>query len=1286
MIVFKKHPFVKTIVIMVLFAVPFINPVVAETLIVGNDGTETSIDSTIISSTNNYDVLKLNSGGSASNTTINDGGKAEINGGEATDTTVNQGGQIQIISGTLTRLTINEDGDLEADEGGSINDLNVKQGGTYLISTDVNVSNALISSATTSDKSGSISDKTASDMLVNENSVLIVTASGEAKNTVVEGGFLHVESGGTVSTATISNGGSISATSGNSSLSGVSLSEDSSFNLSTLATVSDFINLSDNTSLGTIENGTADSFVINKDSSLTVEKNETLGIAGVANNTTVSGGELFVVGTGAIANSTNISDGGSLIIKDSSSADVVTITNSGQINVSGKNESETSKISNVTLTGENPNNASLTIEEYGIAEAVILNNNSQLAINTNGSASNVDVNNGAIVKVNGTLTDSSVNVGGVIIATSSGASISGLTLDEGAKFNFSTDAEILDIHDKNDNPLGSIDSSKTAQNITINDGSILTVTAGGSANNITVESDGTINATSDNSKIDGITLNNGAIFNFSTATSVINIKSEDGILTNASIQNNTASNVEIGVDSTLTVVNEGSSIDTIVSGGNLIIEKGTASGGSVSNGGYIKATSSDAIVSDVNIAEDGYFDFSTDANVSATYDNQQITIQDKTANALTIKDGSSLSINAGGTANNTVVDGGLLIANDTSKSKNTTVKGGEFQITGGEIANINVIENGVVNASSGYIFADDNNDYAVTISDNGTVNLSGSAIIDSAKVINNGSLNVAAQSTVNNAQVENSGILNVESQGTVLVSNITQGATANVKSQGVLSLAVINNGGIINTDVGAIIRNIEALNGGVLNLSSGTILSGNLTVDSGANFTGDIDMSSIFSADNEDLINLKITNGVNEAFKNKLINYNTNSDKTLGLADGDYIISNDAQQGSAYVDGWDTIVLSNSTARITSDISMNGNNKEFIIDDTSIIDVSGTLENVLNVSLNGNLINNGTIDFTKQGPSYNDELIINGDYYGGNEAKMLMNIDPITNTADKIIVNGNVSGNTKLYLLSSSAKSPDSNILLVDAPQNTTGDASSFNIWRVSGSPFNWDILFENNKWYGYVTDSDTPTIVPETVAYYGLIDNTFMQTANLGASLRKNIAESELHKVACKTNKNLKYNNRICRNSRPVFTGWAAPVYSSAQVEAPYNYTAEITGLDGGLDIISSATTKFGILASYRQGKYSYDENGENYTLKSEAETIINSYLAGLYIRHDSSKWSILTAIYGGKLDGEISTKDGVSADVTGTTFGATLDVNYIWQNINGLRIEPGIRISYTSVKLDET
>lgn len=68
------------------------------------------------------------------------------------------------------------------------------------------------------------------------------------------------------------------------------------------------------------------------------------------------------------------------------------------------------------------------------------------------------------------------------------------------------------------------------------------------------------------------------------------------------------------------------------------------------------------------------------------------------------------------------------------------------------------------------------------------------------------------------------------------------------------------------------------------------------------------------------------------------------------------------------------------------------------------------------------------------------------------------------NIADRIIINGDVLGKSTITLKSADDKSTSNKILLIQAPNNISGNADSFSIWRSEASPFVWETLFENNS------------------------------------------------------------------------------------------------------------------------------------------------------------------------------------------------------------------------------
>ena len=803
----------------------------------------------------------------------------------------------------------------------------------------------------------------------------------------------------------------------------------------------------------------------------------------------------------------------------------------------------------------------------------------------------------------------------------------------------------------NSGGYANINSGGTASNTTVNSDGTLTVNAGGTASNTTVGSNGTIK-TVGAATVDGLTLDANSKFSFTTEATVTNIQGSSG-----SIQNNTASDLNITKGSVLEVVNNGTSDGTAenikVNGGTLVFDKGLAKDIEV-NSGIIEALTDRAVLSGVIIEAQGAFRFSTNATIDAIYDSnyqaQELVIKDHRIQDLILGSNGILSVDAVGVAENLTVGGGVLIVNTDGTASDTTVTSGTMTVSGGTASNTTV-QGGVLDVTSGTV-------KDLTISDIGTVTASGGTITDTTVTGGSFTLNSGAEA-----------------------SSITlNGGTMTVNSDGTATNTIVNSGGTLFSESGGILNGLIAANGSVINLAVGTILKDSINIYAGADLSLSSSVfSNLFDGSQADLTTLTITNGVNTVFNNRLVN-ETSEDKNLIFSLGTYTLSD------LTISGWDTLTLaSGTTARLTSSLAMSGTNKNFIINNGATLDVSGTLENVVSATIDGNLINNGAIDFTLSGANSSDVLTVTGDFEGKDGSMIIMDINPVDGTSDKLSIGGDVKGTSSVYLKFTETGNPTDSILFAEAPSNVTGNSSSFNIWRVDGSPFEWDVLFDNNQWYSYALDKNRPTITPETAAYYGLIDTTFMQTASLGASLRKNIAESEPRQIPCPRTAYSRYTNRICHSSRPTLTGWAAPVYTTARIQDPYNYTANIGGLDGGLDLIGNTQTKFGLMASYRKGSYSFDSDGKNYKLKSSADISLNSYLGGLYLRHDSRLLSVVAAAYAGKIDGDVSTADGVEGDVNGTTYGITLDVSMIYENINGIRLEPGVRVSYASVDLDE-
>ena len=636
-----------------------------------------------------------------------------------------------------------------------------------------------------------------------------------------------------------------------------------------------------------------------------------------------------------------------------------------------------------------------------------------------------------------------------------------------------------------------------------------------------------------------------------------------------------------------------------------------------------------------------------------------------------------------GTTNNPSTTGGTI--------ENLTVKnGGDLWLynnnngTGGAVSNVTVQEGGFLRSNE---YDSDNSSYSILTADNITVEQGGSFTLstndsittikttstdgteytgeiknNAAKDIYVGSgstFTVKENGSGTNIVVEG-GNLNVDVDG-FLQSSTISGGIANI--YGYAQDTTFNGTSVLYAQSDSTIENASFLDSANVNIDDYSSLTGTLTVGEGV--TG-LDVSKLFNP-GTGLSDLTLTGGLNSIFASGIINDDLSIDHNLFLKEGSY--------ATTEIKGWKNVNLINAVFTPNNNVILNRGSLN--IDKDSFLFISG------NIAVeNGGINNSGTIDLV-QNNNVGDSLIIDGNYTGY-DGQLNLHVDISSAQADNIIIKGTASGSTSVYLTPLNEGSALRDDILFAQAGNTSGE-NVFNIYRVAGSYLQWDTVFKDNKWYASlknVVKDGKYVIVPEAAAYYGLIDNTFIQTSSLGESLRNNIAISEYQKVPCRNIK--RGQNKICRSNRPVFSGWLAPAATSVNIETPYVYDAEVNGFDAGLDLISNGYTKLGLLASYRQGKYNYEENGDEYEIMGTAETTINSYLAGAYLRHDSKNWSTILAGYAGKLDVDMSTDDDINTSTSGTTYGATLDISYIYNNIRGIRIEPGIRISYTAVELD--
>ena len=752
------------------------------------------------------------------------------------------------------------------------------------------------------------------------------------------------------------------------------------------------------------------------------------------------------------------------------------------------------------------------------------------------------------------------------------------------------------------------------------------------------------------------TLNEGGKANNTT------INSGSFYVNNGSVANNTIIN-----GGEITVDYEGTTNNIVINNGNLYLI-GAATDITV-NGGLIRGYSTYTIINNLTINENGIFDFNTGMTLTnANIYGQNVSIINKIANDFVLNNDSKLTVSNGGIANNTTVnDDGKLIVNNGGTANNTTVNGG-------------------------------------------TIKGASSSTIDGLTINEKGSFNFNTDMTLTNGIQEDKEISILD--GVAKGFKVTTESVLNVLKDHKAIDIMVEKGGNLITSINSTVENLIAKAESILSIDENTKLIGNIIIDKLADISGSTyDFSKIFNDSNSEANSLTVVGGVNEAFTDKLVNEDVSKDKGLTLEGGEYSIANIIKEGSTQVAGWDVINIKATESapativKLESDIELVGNNKDMTIGEGAVLDVSG--HSPLEITIDGNVTNQGTMDFTiyDNDGEADDIVTIVGDYRASPGALIVLNIEPEKDIADKLVVQGDVIGNTNVFLKSNSEKSTEAEILFADVANDLEETASSFDIWRVEGSSFDWDAKKEDNKWYAYISDlpvipepepepepepkpenkpeaekpsnpSSIRKLVPEMIAYMGLYDAGFEQTASLNKTIANNIAKNQLLGRNCRNGK--------CTDVKMAHSAWVVPNHQNLKIKAPYKYEAKISGLDAGIDIDGNGINKWGVLASYRHGNYEFDGKGKKYYSDKGSEIDIDSYLLGLYFRRDKYNTKFAGAVYGGIQKAEITSDDGVKAKTDALEIGATLDIAHVYNIAKNINIIPELQVSYQMLSYD--
>lgn len=1154
-------------------------------------------------------------GGDASQMDVNDGGTA--NGNEVSNggvMNVNKGG---VANNTSVRTDLWSGGTVNVNDGGTLNDTNIGAGtinagaGSTVVDTDMG-GGELNAAAGSNVSNTSI-----------YNSVMNVEAGATINTVEIEyGGTLNLKDGATVSNVTSVDEGHISAGKG-TSIDGLQLGDESTFDFSTDMTIEN----------GSYTGGNADKKISIKD--------------GAATDVVINGGSSFTVTeNGSLSNSVvkgpdnQYGSGGKLISVDkNTSIDNVTIEEGGRFEISTD-----TTVSNSTNNGQN-----ISIKDH-VADGFVLDNGQSLIVRGDGTANGTVVNQGK------------------------------LTAESGAKLNDTTVNGSLDIVD-----------GVTADNTNINAGGSLNV-SGGSLNNTTVAGEGKL--TADGGKFDGLTMEEGSRFDLTTDVEIADGKQQSADGENAfSIADKKAEGLHVTDGNKFTVKGDGAAENTLVASGGLITVDGS---GKVNNltiengGGYSLSSTNTAtgvVVKDsegnehrFNIADNKAVDAYLTANGSLSVD------RDGLAQNTTI-DGGTLSVNSGA-VDGTHLKSGRLDLNDSLKVTNTTVDGGSVTfensaadgmvINGGSVDvrdGESSLANGIVNGGSLRVGG---NTYGLIVN-GGSVNIVNSGIADNT-VVNGGSLDM--KGTMKNTVIKDGGSVTGSSLavGNVVFENtvVEKGGSlvmGNVgKNKTFASGTLVESGGSLTVRYKTELTDLTAEKDSILDINKDVVMKGDILIDRQAVMGGSFDYNSIFTSEN--ISSLTVSNGINDIFKDTLIN--NAKGKNLVFKDGKYDITGGAaEEGSslATVSGWNNIGIEGSENRQAA-VSLFG---DLAYDGTLNIGRFGTLDFAQNnLKLSGDVENEGVLSLTN-GKESGRRATVAGDYTAKSGALLHVNVDSEKEVSDVLKIDGDVKGSTGVvaHVVSEDVK-PENKILFVEAPNDDASTAADFSIYRVYGSAYNWGTVHENNNWY---LNGNSDEVTGEVVAYAGLPSAAFEQT--------RNVVGNVFAKAA-----NDKDNCGNCGLYDPAWDGkkfsnlWVVPGYHSAKVDSPFEFDADIYGLEAGYDVLLNPYHKLGLFVSYRQGEYDFSGKGDDYYARTGGSIDIDSYLAGLYHRYDTqikgrSAW-LMSSLYGGWQKADLKSDDGVKADTDGLEYGAALEAGVVFMPATDVMVEPTVGVRYVHIDFD--
>ncbi|MBQ8436868.1 MAG: hypothetical protein IJX20_04380, partial [Alphaproteobacteria bacterium] len=321
-------------------------------------------------------------------------------------------------------------------------------------------------------------------------------------------------------------------------------------------------------------------------------------------------------------------------------------------------------------------------------------------------------------------------------------------------------------------------------------------------------------------------------------------------------------------------------------------------------------------------------------------------------------------------------------------------------------------------------------------------------------------------------------------------------------------------------------------------------------------------------------------------------------------------------------------------------------------------------ENLTANSVTSLTLNNAVFDVAN---GYIDNIYLKG--FSSNNSFYHIDLKTDTLEADVLHIDGNVDPNNPTSVIvhaSSDADIRGKSILFVHSTNDTTGQADSFKVSRVYGSPYLYDVLFNveqssdgtatvantnENKWYLSMNNIENPNkdtppsggdddntgtggddgntggstggntggsiskapikVTPEIIGGISLPTVTITQKVGMISTIKRKVGISHLYSPDCEF---CSYN----WDGKPNHNAWVDIDYTDLSIDAPVDIDAKVWGIEAGFDLQHDKNNKLGVFVSYRTGNYDMNGDGKEYYSTKSSEIESKSYLGGLYYFHD--------------------------------------------------------------------